>query len=52
MNNVFNHNQWGDVNGDYLDTSNPGSWGVLPGSVVNGTQTYRRQIQFGVRLNF
>jgi len=50
--NVFNHNQWGDVNGDYLDTSNPGSWGVLPGSVVNGTQTYRRQIQFGVRLNF
>ena len=50
--NVFNHNQWGDVNGDYLDTSNSGSWGVLPGSVTNGSQTYRRQIQFGVRLNF
>jgi hypothetical protein len=50
--NVFNHNQWGDVSGDYLDTSNPGSWGVLPGSVQIGTQTYMRQMQFGLRFNF
>jgi len=50
--NVFNHNQWGDVSGDYLDTSNPGSWGTLPGSVTNGTNSYMRQMQFGVRLNF
>jgi hypothetical protein len=50
--NVFNHNQWGDVRGDYLDTSNPGSWGVLPGSVQIGTHTYMRQMQFGLRLNF
>jgi hypothetical protein len=52
--NVFNHNQWGDVSGDYLDTSNPGSWGVLPGSVTSATtgQSYMRQMQFGLRLNF
>ena len=29
--NIFNHNQWGDPGGDYLDTSNPGGWGTLPG---------------------
>ena len=52
--NVFNHNQWGDVSGDYLDTSNPASWGVLPGSVTNAStlQSYMRQMQFGLRLNF
>jgi hypothetical protein len=50
--NVFNHNQWGDVNGDYLDTSNQATWGTLPGSVTNGNQSFMRQIQFGVRINF
>ena len=33
--NVFNHDQLGDPGGDYLDTSNPGGWGTLPGSVTN-----------------
>jgi hypothetical protein len=50
--NVFNHNQWGDVSGDYLDTSSPASWGTLPGSVITNGQSYMRQIQFGIRLNF
>ncbi len=50
--NIFNHNQWGDVGGDYLDTSNPGSWGVLPGSVITNGQNYMRQMQFGIRLSF
>ena len=50
--NVFNHNQWGDVSGDYLDTSNPATWGTLPGSVAIGNQSFMRQIQFGIRLNF
>ena len=50
--NLFNHNQWGDVGGDYLDTSNPSTWGTLPGSVTSGSQSYMRQIQFGLRINF
>ena len=47
--NVFNHNQFGDPSGDYLDTGSAGSWGVLPGQVTNNSP---RQIQFGIRLNF
>jgi hypothetical protein len=47
--NVLNHNQWGDVPGDYLDTTNPSGWGTLPGTV---TATSPRQMQFGLRLNF
>jgi hypothetical protein len=50
--NIFNHNQWGDVTGDYLDTSSPASWGTLPGSVTSGTNAYMRQMQFGLRINF
>ena len=53
--NFFNHDQFGDVaqaGGDYLDTSSPASFGSLPGSVTNGSLTYQRQIQFGLRLNF
>ena len=50
--NIFNHNQWGDVTGDYLDTSNAAGWGTLPGSVTNGTNSYMRQMQFGVRISF
>jgi hypothetical protein len=50
--NIFNHNQWGDVSGDYLDTSNPAGWGTLPGSVTNGTNSYMRQMQFGLRISF
>ena len=50
--NVLNHNQFGDVaqaGGNYLDTSNPGTFGTLPGTV---SQTAPRQIQFGARLIF
>ena len=47
--NVFNHNQLGDPGGDYLDTSNPAGWGVLPGTV---TATSPRQMEFGLRLSF
>jgi hypothetical protein len=50
--NIFNHNQWGDVTGDYLDTSNPSGWGTLPGSVTSGTVSYMRQMQFGLRISF
>jgi hypothetical protein len=50
--NLFNHNQLGDPTGDFLDTSSPDSWGVLPGSVTNGSQVYTRQMEFGIRLNF
>ena len=50
--NVFNHNQLGDPSGDYLDTSNPAGWGTLPGSITNGSNSYMRQIQFGLRLSF
>jgi hypothetical protein len=47
--NVFNHNQWGDPSGDYLDTSSPGSWGTLPGTV---TSTTPRSMEFGFRVSF
>ena len=50
--NMFNHNQWGDVYGDYLDSSNPSGWGTLPGSVTNGTDSYMRRMQFGIRVSF
>ena len=52
--NLFNHNQWGDPNAEYLDTSNPAGWGALPGSVTtgSGTVSYMRQMQFGIRLSF
>jgi len=48
--NVFNHDQFADPLGaDYLDTSNPASWGTLPGTV---TPTTPRSMEFGIRLNF
>jgi len=50
--NFFNHDQFGDPSGDYLDTSNPAGFGSLPGSVTNGSLTYQRQMQFGLRLSF
>jgi len=53
--NFFNHDQFADPNGaggDYLDTSNAAGFGSLPGSVTNGTITYQRQMQFGLRLSF
>ncbi len=50
--NLFNHDQFGDPLGDYLDTSNPAAWGTLPGSVTNGAQTFGRAMEFGIRLNF
>jgi hypothetical protein len=50
--NLFNHDQFGDPFGDYLDTSNPDGFGSLPGSVLNGNLTYQRQMEFGIRLSF
>jgi len=50
--NLFNHDQFGDPGGDYLDTSNPGAWGTLPGSVTSGGQAFNRAMEFGIRLNF
>jgi hypothetical protein len=50
--NLFNHDQFGDPFGDYLDTSNPDGFGSLPGSVSNGSLTYQRQMEFGIRLSF
>ena len=47
--NFFNHDQFGDPAGDYLDTSNATGFGALPGQVTN---TSPRQIQFGLRLSF
>jgi hypothetical protein len=47
--NVFNHNQFGDPGGDFLDTSSAASFGALAGTV--GT-TSPRQIEFGLRFNF
>jgi hypothetical protein len=47
--NLFNHDQFGDPSGDYLDTSNAAAWGTLPGTV---TSTSPRQMEFGARLNF
>jgi hypothetical protein len=50
--NILNHDQFGDPTGDFISTGDPGSWGVLPGSVTNGSQTYQRQMEFGIRLSF
>ena len=50
--NLFNHDQFGDPFGDYLDTSNPDGFGSLPGSVSNRALTYQRQMEFGIRLSF
>jgi hypothetical protein len=47
--NFFNHDQFGDPSGDYLATSNPGSFGSLSGQLYSYSP---RQIQFGLRLNF
>jgi hypothetical protein len=47
--NVFNHDQFGDPNGDYIDTSNAAGFGSLAGTVTN---TSPRAMQFGLRLNF
>jgi hypothetical protein len=33
--------------GDYLDTSNPPTWGVLPGQANTP-----RTMEFGIRFNF
>jgi len=46
--NVFNHVNFEDPAGDYVDTSNPGSFGTLPG-VANASP---RTMEFGLRLNF
>ena len=50
--NFFNHDQFGDPVGDYLDTSNPAGFGALPGSVSNFNLTYQRQMEFGIRVSF
>ena len=50
--NFFNHNQFGDPSGDYLDTSNAAGFGSLPGSVTTGSTSYMRQMQFGLRVSF
>jgi hypothetical protein len=47
--NVFNHMQWDDPAGDYIDTSNPSSFGTLPGQF---STTSPRQMEFGFRVNF
>jgi len=47
--NVLNHVLFGDATGDYLDTSNPASWGTIPGEVTGDTP---RKMEFGARLNF
>jgi len=48
--NVFNHDQFLDPSGDYLDTSNPAGWGTLPGQ--NSSPWSPRSMEFGVRVNF
>ncbi len=52
--NVLNHVVFSDPGvspvpfaGDYLDTSNPATWGTLPGQVNTP-----RTMEFGIRLNF
>ncbi len=50
--NLFNHDQFGDPTGDYLDTSNAAGFGSLPGSLTSATSAYQRQMQFGLRLSF
>jgi hypothetical protein len=48
--NILNHAQFQDPGpGDYLDTSSPGSWGVLPGQY---STTSPRQMELGFRINF
>ncbi len=50
--NVFNHVNFNDpaaVGGDYLDTSSPSSFGVLPGQANSFSP---RNMEFGLRLNF
>jgi len=54
MINVLNHVVFADPGpspvpypGDYLDTSNPPTWGVLPGQANTP-----RTMEFGIRLNF
>jgi len=51
--NVLNHAQLFDPNFDYLDTSNPASWGVLPGQQLTPTIFISpRTMEFGFRVNF
>jgi hypothetical protein len=51
--NVFNHDQFGDPTGDFLNTASAASFGTLPGSVTNfAGQAFQRQIQFGLRVSF
>jgi hypothetical protein len=51
--NVFNHDQFGDPTGDFVNTASSASFGSLPGSVTNfAGQSFERQIQFGLRLSF
>ena len=50
--NIFNHAQMLDPNFDYLDTSSPGSWGVLPGQTNGTVQVLPRTMEFGLRVNF
>jgi hypothetical protein len=46
--NVLNHVVFFDPgSGDYLDTSNPASWGTLPGQ-----GNTPRTMEFGIRFNF
>ncbi len=47
--NIFNHMQWDDPAGDYIDTSSPASFGTLPGQF---STTSPRQMEFGFRVNF
>jgi hypothetical protein len=51
--NFFNHDQFGDPTGDFIDTSNASNFGALPGSVTNfAGQAFERQMEFGFRLSF
>ena len=46
--NLLNHVVFFDPGpGDYLDTSNPGTWGTLPGQ-----GNTPRTMEFGLRVNF
>ena len=48
--NVFNHDQFLDPSGDFLDTSNPAGWGTLPGQ--ESSPWSPRSMEFGIRVNF
>jgi Carboxypeptidase regulatory-like domain len=51
--NIFNHAQFFDPAGDYLDTSSPSSFGTLPGQTLSSTVFVSpRTMEYGVRLNF